>query len=213
LNIDDARRAVDRFVTQYNTTRLHSALGYVTPLDMLEGRQKSILEERDRKLEEARHLRGEKRRPEKLEMPKKLPATLRVSGVDSAVRLEDRARLGSAPKAFDGRCRQKSTDTDAGPGPASLRQLLMAKCSKSWGVGGWLTITREKVPLFDNISKRFQPRQTLSPGKPGQDRVTIDAIAGPCQLHSFFILLFHTADSMHCPFVSPHRSPLNYDRS
>jgi transposase InsO family protein len=72
LSIDDARRAVDRFVTHYNTIRLHSAIGYVTPLDMLEGRQESIPEARDRKLEEARLLRGEKRRQEKLEMPGKL---------------------------------------------------------------------------------------------------------------------------------------------
>jgi hypothetical protein len=74
LSIDDARRAVDRFVNHYNTTRLHSAIGYVTPLDMLEGRQKSILEARDCKLEEARLLRGEKRRQQKLEMPKNFPA-------------------------------------------------------------------------------------------------------------------------------------------
>jgi transposase-like protein len=62
LSIEDARRAVDRFVNHYNTTRLHSAIGYVTPLDMPEGSQKSIPEARDRKLEEARLLRGEKRR-------------------------------------------------------------------------------------------------------------------------------------------------------
>jgi hypothetical protein len=74
LSINDARRAVDRFVTHYNTTRLHTAIGYVTPLDMLEGRQKSILEARDLKLEEARLLRGEKRRQQKLEMPKNFPA-------------------------------------------------------------------------------------------------------------------------------------------
>jgi hypothetical protein len=86
-------------VTQYNTTRLYSALGYVTPLDMLEGRQKSILEERDRKLQEARHLRAEKRRQEKLEMPKKPPATSRVSEVDFPVRREDRATPGSVPSA------------------------------------------------------------------------------------------------------------------
>jgi hypothetical protein len=99
LSIDDARRAVDRFVTHYNTTRLHSAIGYVTPLDMLEGRQKSILEARDRKLEEARMLRGEKRRQQKLEMTKKLPAKPRIPEVDSSVRQEDRATLGTAPSA------------------------------------------------------------------------------------------------------------------
>jgi len=38
----------------YNTVRLHSAIGYVTPEDMIEGRQASIHAARDRKLEQAR---------------------------------------------------------------------------------------------------------------------------------------------------------------
>ena len=41
--------------------RLHSAIGYVTPLAMLEGRQQAIFDERDRKLEEARELRARTR--------------------------------------------------------------------------------------------------------------------------------------------------------
>jgi len=36
---------------------LHSAIGYVTPHDMLAGRQAEIHTARDRKLEEARHQR------------------------------------------------------------------------------------------------------------------------------------------------------------
>ena len=46
-----------RYVQHYNTVRLHSAIGYVTPKDMLEGRQQQIFAERDRKLEAARELR------------------------------------------------------------------------------------------------------------------------------------------------------------
>ena len=49
---------MEKYVLEYNTIRLHSAIGYVTPLAMLEGRQQSIFDERDRKLEEARGLRG-----------------------------------------------------------------------------------------------------------------------------------------------------------
>lgn len=41
----------------YNTVRLHSAIGYITPADMLAGRQKEIHEARDRKLETAREQR------------------------------------------------------------------------------------------------------------------------------------------------------------
>jgi hypothetical protein len=48
---------VARYVAHYNAVRLHSAIGYVTPQDMLEGRQPRIFAERDRKLEAARQLR------------------------------------------------------------------------------------------------------------------------------------------------------------
>jgi transposase InsO family protein len=61
LSLDDARRLVARFVEYYNTVRLHSAIGYVTPQDMLEGRQQQIFAERDRKLEAARQLRQARR--------------------------------------------------------------------------------------------------------------------------------------------------------
>lgn len=57
LSPDDARRVVGRFVTHYNGVRLHSAIGYVTPLDMLAGRADAIHAERDRKLEQARETR------------------------------------------------------------------------------------------------------------------------------------------------------------
>jgi len=57
LSLNDARRLVAAYVAHYNTMRLHSAIGYVTPQDMLEGRQQVIFQERDRKLEAARELR------------------------------------------------------------------------------------------------------------------------------------------------------------
>ena len=41
----------------YNSVRLNSAIGYITPKDMLAGRQQEIHAERDRKLEEARKQR------------------------------------------------------------------------------------------------------------------------------------------------------------
>jgi len=57
LTPDDARRLIQTYVNRYNTVRLHSAIGYVTPQDMLLGRQAEIHAERDRKLEQARRLR------------------------------------------------------------------------------------------------------------------------------------------------------------
>ena len=61
LTLEDARRIVAKFVEHYNTVRLHSAIGYVTPQDKLHGRDKEILAARDRKLEAARERRKRKR--------------------------------------------------------------------------------------------------------------------------------------------------------
>ena len=61
LTLDDARRIVGKFVAYYNTIRLHSAIGYVTPKDKLEGREQEIFAARDRKLEAARERRKAKR--------------------------------------------------------------------------------------------------------------------------------------------------------
>ena len=57
LNLEDARRIVAEFVHTYNTQRLHSGIGYITPQDRLEGREQVIRAERQRKLAEARHSR------------------------------------------------------------------------------------------------------------------------------------------------------------
>jgi putative transposase len=61
LSLDDARRLVARFVEHYNTVRLHSAIGYVTPADKLLGLEPVIHAERDRKLEAARGRRRQMR--------------------------------------------------------------------------------------------------------------------------------------------------------
>lgn len=61
LTLEDARRVVGEFVAHYNTVRLHSALGYVTPQDRLEGRHLEIYAARDRKLEAAREQRRQRR--------------------------------------------------------------------------------------------------------------------------------------------------------
>ena len=57
LTPEDARRLIESYVEHYNTVRLHSAIGYVTPLDMLTGRQAQIHAARDRKREHARRQR------------------------------------------------------------------------------------------------------------------------------------------------------------
>ena len=61
LDVDDARRVVGEFVETYNSRRLHSAIGYVTPQARLESRHEQIWRDRDRKLEAARARRAQRR--------------------------------------------------------------------------------------------------------------------------------------------------------
>jgi putative transposase len=58
LSLEDARQLVEKFVMFYNQVRLHSAIGYVTPKDKLEGRDPVIFAERKRKLAAARKRRS-----------------------------------------------------------------------------------------------------------------------------------------------------------
>jgi putative transposase len=52
---------VEGYVTHYNNVRLNSAVGYITPKNMLAGRHQEIHAERDRKLEDARKQRQVRR--------------------------------------------------------------------------------------------------------------------------------------------------------
>lgn len=61
-SLEEARRRITSYVDHYNSTRLHSAIGYVAPMDKLAGLDPAIFAERDRKLEEAREARRRKRR-------------------------------------------------------------------------------------------------------------------------------------------------------
>jgi len=61
LTQEDARRLIQQYVDHYNTVRLHSAIGFIMPADMLAGRQAEIHAARDRKLDEARRLRQQRR--------------------------------------------------------------------------------------------------------------------------------------------------------
>ena len=62
LSLEEARKQISEYIDYYNNERLHSAIGYIAPKDKLEGREKKIFKERDRKLETAREERKRKRR-------------------------------------------------------------------------------------------------------------------------------------------------------
>ena len=47
---EEAEQNIKEYVQYYNTERLHSAIGYIAPMQMLEGRQQFILQQRENKL-------------------------------------------------------------------------------------------------------------------------------------------------------------------
>lgn len=53
INIDDARNTISKYVEYYNTTRLHSALGYLRPIDYLEGNPDKLYQIRESKMKSA----------------------------------------------------------------------------------------------------------------------------------------------------------------
>jgi transposase InsO family protein len=133
LSLDDARRIVTDFVGQYNDVRLHSAIGYVTPLDKLFGREKEIFAARDRKLEEARERRRQNRQHQ--------AAADECYTGDAWT--EDRALLGSNPSAAPGpEARTGGTEPPHLLAPTSL----LASCEKPQG--GWGT----ESPIPENTA-------------------------------------------------------------
>jgi len=54
LDLADAKRITGDFIDYYNTTRLHSAIGFIAPFDRLNGLHRTIQAARDKKLEDAR---------------------------------------------------------------------------------------------------------------------------------------------------------------
>jgi putative transposase len=83
LSLEDARRIVSDYVAHYNNVRLHSAIGYVTPMDKLLGRATQIQTNRDRKLDEARERRRQLRQAEPA-LPQKQPSPTALPAIDFA---------------------------------------------------------------------------------------------------------------------------------
>jgi len=74
------------YTTHYNTVRLHSAIGYVTPKDKLDGQDQEIFAERDRKLAAARERRQQMRQAQR-EAPPTPPVVVPRPAIDfTAVR-------------------------------------------------------------------------------------------------------------------------------
>lgn len=54
VDLEDLISQIQWYVTDYNEHRLHSAIGYITPIDMLNGKQNAIFKQRIEKLNIAR---------------------------------------------------------------------------------------------------------------------------------------------------------------
>ncbi len=62
ISYDDAKRVVADYVVIYNTQRLHSGIGYITPFDKLAGKAEVIHAKRERRLDQARWNRSRRRK-------------------------------------------------------------------------------------------------------------------------------------------------------
>jgi putative transposase len=57
LSLKDARKQIEQYIIYYNTVRLHSAIYYLTPEDVLSGRTQQRLKQRQDKLDRAKAYR------------------------------------------------------------------------------------------------------------------------------------------------------------
>ena len=62
LSLEDAREVIADYISHYNSVRLHSSIGYVTPKTKLNELEQHVFKDCDTKLEAARASRKEKRR-------------------------------------------------------------------------------------------------------------------------------------------------------
>lgn len=75
LSLEDAGRIIREYIHEYNENRLHSAIGYVTPLTKLQGKEVKVWQERERKLSEARENRAKMRQQERIGKKPKIGLT------------------------------------------------------------------------------------------------------------------------------------------
>jgi len=155
VSAQDARALMTDYVSHYNTVRLHSALGYVTPQDKLEGREEEIFRSRDRKLEDARALRRDRR-----------AARRRAEGTEAnavAAPVVAVPAAGSAPAPVDPAPRPASTSESRGPAVSTVPETPVAQARID---DVTLRALRNDVPLLDIVTELQIPttaREHLHP--------------------------------------------------
>jgi transposase InsO family protein len=92
LSLEEARNQIAEYVRHYNENRLHSAIGYIAPVDKLEGRDIQIFQERAQKLDGAREARKQKR----LEMRSPLASRQISTTTDTINQLTHQTRFSTS---------------------------------------------------------------------------------------------------------------------
>ncbi len=151
LTLDDARRIVANFVLRYNTVRLHSAIGYVTPKDKLEGRAEAVQVERERRLQAARERRATMRR-----------SSSEKHGHASVPDLTEKKPESRLPAVGE---------TDAGSaGERPARDNRPGR--RAFVLGVYRTYTPRPSPRIGNARSALMPHKTPGAGAEPQDLVT-----------------------------------------
>jgi len=99
--VEGAREMTGEWIDYYNNDRLHSALGFIAPLDQLEGRAAAIHEARDQKLEAARERRRANRQQAREEFDGQNFTCDDRRDYNKNISAEDRAMLGNNPSAAE----------------------------------------------------------------------------------------------------------------
>ena len=199
LSLDDARRIVADYVVHYNTARLHSAIGYVTPQDKLAGRANEIHAARDRKLAEARARRkqlrqAERDRPQPVAAQPPRPA-LDFAAVRAAITIAAVLELLGAGPAQCRRGRQYrgpcplhgSTAATSRCFSADLEQHIFHcfKCGRSGNaLDLWAQATQQSAydAAIDLCQRLHIPLPTLPAPTRNREEETVAPAAEPCTM-------------------------------
>ena len=84
LSMEDAIRETEKYVNKYNNERLHGAIGYIAPVDKLNGRDQMIFDERKRKLAEAQERRKAKHSTQSCDEPNEMKLLDISSGMEES---------------------------------------------------------------------------------------------------------------------------------
>jgi transposase-like protein len=197
LSLDDARRIVAEFVTHYNQVRLHSAIGYVTPKDRLEGREKEIFAERDRKLAEARQRRKEIRASTPPNRPAPVANRPAIDFAEFRTRLSIKAvldLLGFQPRTTHGAQQRGpcplhgSTSATSRSFSANLEKNLFHcfKCGKSgnaldlWGHAQRLSTYDAAVELSQRLNVSLPQKASPNPLPRNREEEPVTQNGGVC---------------------------------